>query len=310
MIKCSICSYQCDNWYVSNWRLACHIYFSMGRSPLELAQGLSRVALALHIAGRSTPFGVTWSRLLTISSSVWRLPIRIFGIFAHAMIFSQKQSGSSYANVSTVQVATTYLFGCDRRYAYTTWSVPRRVRWYYSGLQTPSKLWACSLLQALLVFRHVEFERAIFHESRIFEFQKAGISEVSLLRYSDFRNSQASISAGRLAFTNTTSDLASRICTRKKLFTLLDLCVSSLRRGHANLLCIVPILTDDPRRESERGYTKTLRRSSREQTRRINDRVTTNVTNGTTSTRQQYGRVQKIVYTSRFVRVILAQGPC
>ena len=29
----------------------------------------------------------------------------------------------------------------------------------------------------------------------------------------------------------------------KKLFTLLDLCVSSLRRGHANLLCIVPILS-------------------------------------------------------------------
>ena len=39
--------------------------------------------------------------------------------------------------------------------------------------------------------------------------------------------------------------------TKKKLFTLLDLCVSSLRRGHANLLCIVPILTDDPRRESK-----------------------------------------------------------
>ena len=36
----------------------------------------------------------------------------------------------------------------------------------------------------------------------------------------------------------------------KKLFTLLDLCVSSLRRGLDNLLCIVPILTDDPRRES------------------------------------------------------------
>ena len=34
--------------------------------------------------------------------------------------------------------------------------------------------------------------------------------------------------------------------------TLLDICVSSLRRGHANLLCIVPILTDDPRRESKR----------------------------------------------------------
>ena len=34
------------------------------------------------------------------------------------------------------------------------------------------------------------------------------------------------------------------------LLTLLDLCVSSLRRGHANILCIVPILMDDPRRES------------------------------------------------------------
>ena len=32
--------------------------------------------------------------------------------------------------------------------------------------------------------------------------------------------------------------------------SLLDLRVSSLRGGHANLLCIVPILTDDPRRES------------------------------------------------------------
>ena len=37
----------------------------------------------------------------------------------------------------------------------------------------------------------------------------------------------------------------------KKLVSLLDLCVSSLRRGHANLLCIVPILTDDPRKESK-----------------------------------------------------------
>ena len=36
----------------------------------------------------------------------------------------------------------------------------------------------------------------------------------------------------------------------KKCDTLLDLCVSSLRRGHANLLCIVPILTDDLRRGS------------------------------------------------------------
>ena len=39
-------------------------------------------------------------------------------------------------------------------------------------------------------------------------------------------------------------------CQVKKFGTLLDLCVSSLRRGHANLLCIVPILPDVPRRES------------------------------------------------------------
>ena len=41
--------------------------------------------------------------------------------------------------------------------------------------------------------------------------------------------------------------------SRKKCGTLLDLCVSSLRRGHANLLCIVPTLTDVPRKES-RGF--------------------------------------------------------
>ena len=35
-----------------------------------------------------------------------------------------------------------------------------------------------------------------------------------------------------------------------RMLTLLDLCVSSVRRGHANILCIVQILPDDPRRES------------------------------------------------------------
>ena len=37
---------------------------------------------------------------------------------------------------------------------------------------------------------------------------------------------------------------------KKNVDTILDFCVSSLRRGHANLLCIVPILTDDLRRGS------------------------------------------------------------
>ena len=47
----------------------------------------------------------------------------------------------------------------------------------------------------------------------------------------------------------------------KELVTLLDLCVSSLRRGHANLLCIVPILTDDPRRESKIAHSDLCLRS-------------------------------------------------
>ena len=34
---------------------------------------------------------------------------------------------------------------------------------------------------------------------------------------------------------------------QKNLIHLLELCVSSLRRGHANLLCIVPILNDVPK---------------------------------------------------------------
>ena len=34
------------------------------------------------------------------------------------------------------------------------------------------------------------------------------------------------------------------------MFTLFDLCVSSWCNGHADLLCIVPILTDDLRRVS------------------------------------------------------------
>ena len=52
----------------------------------------------------------------------------------------------------------------------------------------------------------------------------------------------------------------------KKLFTLLDLCVSSLRRGHANLLCIVPILTDDPRRESKQTSGKDCRQGAQNTT--------------------------------------------
>ena len=43
---------------------------------------------------------------------------------------------------------------------------------------------------------------------------------------------------------------AASSASRAKKTWYTNLCVSSLRRGHANLLCIVPILSDDPRRES------------------------------------------------------------
>ena len=49
------------NWYVSNWRLDVTLIFLWGGASLELAQGPSRVALAWHSAGSSTPFGVTMS---------------------------------------------------------------------------------------------------------------------------------------------------------------------------------------------------------------------------------------------------------
>ena len=38
-------------------------------------------------------------------------------------------------------------------------------------------------------------------------------------------------------------------CYNYHRFTLLDLCVSFLRRGHGNVLCIVPTITDDSRRD-------------------------------------------------------------
>ena len=41
-------------------------------------------------------------------------------------------------------------------------------------------------------------------------------------------------------------------CVSNRLFVLLDLRVSSLRRGHANILFVVQILTDDRSRESTR----------------------------------------------------------
>ena len=53
--------------------------------------------------------------------------------------------------------------------------------------------------------------------------------------------------------------LTQAVQIQKKMFTLLDLCVSSLRRGHANLLCIVPILADDLFRGSTFQISKNIK---------------------------------------------------
>ena len=58
MIKCSICSYQCDNWYTSNWRFACHINFSLG-SRFWACSGLLLVSSPLHNWWRSKPLRET-----------------------------------------------------------------------------------------------------------------------------------------------------------------------------------------------------------------------------------------------------------
>ena len=61
--------------------------------------------------------------------------------------------------------------------------------------------------------------------------------------------SRVTILGGRLVRYSQPLDLSVSYWTRR-MTTLLDLLVSSLRRGHANLLCIVSSLTDDPRRAS------------------------------------------------------------
>ena len=152
----------------------------------------------------------------------------------------------------------------------------------------------------------------------------------------------------------------------KKNLYLLDFCVASLRRGHANLLCIVPILTDVPRKESSQileitifghsydprafssissrpghlpatvwfscsenhlcqveymGWEVTKLRQGGGGAIKVGGGMGWNGVEGGEgggSARMGWNRgmgqrpkmVQKIIYSSRFVRVILAQGPC
>jgi hypothetical protein len=94
------------------------------------------------------------------------------------------------------------------------------------------------------------------------------LAYVALLRrfYVSFQLQRMVLKFANIRICNRSNRQPTLICTRisdtgsiaKKFGTLLDLCVSSLRRGHANLLCIVPILTDDPRKESDCYVTHTF----------------------------------------------------
>ena len=56
MIKCSICSYQCDNWYAFNWRLACHMNFSRGSLVCSLLSQARVLQQHCTDAACSAPF--------------------------------------------------------------------------------------------------------------------------------------------------------------------------------------------------------------------------------------------------------------
>ena len=120
MIKCSICSYQCDNWYVSNWRLACHIYFSMGAvSSRACSEALMCCTGLAHCQAQHTLLGNNFdvrfpSVILSVASG---LPCSLHGwlrsppgAIARLRIYSVK-ARSTEPMLST-WVAPAELSGC------------------------------------------------------------------------------------------------------------------------------------------------------------------------------------------------------
>ncbi len=119
MIKCSICSYQCDNWYVSNWRLDCHIYFCLGRCFLELAQGPSRVAPELHFSGCSSPFGVT-----TMINTLHEMMQCI------AYVLQKKNIASFQRCGNTVPFSYFFLARFSNPFEFASWQIPKQTPCY------------------------------------------------------------------------------------------------------------------------------------------------------------------------------------
>ena len=131
------------------------------------------------------------------------------------------------------------------------WEGLRQNRNYHFGIQEPNHVqplpsyWytAASPCESYHLYRG-------FHAEAKISWKTTSISEADF----QVQGVKASRRARSVAMRSTSLRKAGPILELyKKFSTLLDLCVSSLRRGHANLLCIVPILTDDPRRESTLG---------------------------------------------------------
>jgi len=76
MIKCSICSYQCENWYATDWWLSFHIYFSMGGQCSRLAWACSTCRL-WH---RTTAECGIPSWVTTFQSTMWAVSEMIHSI--------------------------------------------------------------------------------------------------------------------------------------------------------------------------------------------------------------------------------------
>ena len=79
------------------------MYFSLGRCSLELAQRLSRVALASHAARRGTPFGVTNLSATQPSDTARATNGKISGYFFEAKLVHSDSLRGSSVKIGTIQ---------------------------------------------------------------------------------------------------------------------------------------------------------------------------------------------------------------
>ena len=130
MIKCSICSYQCDNWYASNWRLSCHIYFCRGSVSMSLLRSLHVLCWHCTKPVAAHPTGVTM-----LVRGLWRGFLQIFvtlfllNLECPRLVSSVLQPGWCKP-AATVFFASSCTLICDMRH----WAA-----WIWKLLMFPSR---------------------------------------------------------------------------------------------------------------------------------------------------------------------------